>query len=195
MTVRLVQKMQRGIDAGDELKLAQPTTAKRGVNDCAEAAGAPFTDPRKSAALRKLRNSLIMMVDDEATSIEVTRELLHAAGYTRFVSTTDPFEAMGMLKALEPELLLLDLMMPGMSGLELLEHIEREGILKHVPAVIVTASTDVQSRFRALQLGATEFLTKPIDPAELVLRLSNTLAAKAYWSGCWEPPPSHDGAR
>lgn len=176
------------------MKIARATDAPRGQNDAAAAIAAPFAEPRKSAALKKLRNSLIMMVDDEATAIEMTRTHLHEAGYTNFVSTTDPFQVVGLLKELKPELLLLDLMMPGMSGLELLERIDREGILKDVPAIIVTASTDVQTKFRALQLGASEFLTKPIDPAELVLRLSNTLAAKAYWSGCWESPRPKKGA-
>jgi CheY-like chemotaxis protein len=170
-------KAHRGTDGGDTVKDAgtgNPT-------------GAAAAQQRRRAALEKLRGSLIMMVDDEASAIEVTRLHLEDAGYTRFVSTTDPFQAIAMLKAVQPDLLLLDLMMPGMSGLDLLERIDREGILKDVPAVVVTASTDVPTRFRALQLGASEFLTKPIDPAELVLRVSNTLAAKAYWRGCWDP--------
>jgi CheY-like chemotaxis protein len=154
----------------------------------------PFAQQRRSAAAAKLRDSLIMMVDDEATAIEVTRVHLFEAGFSRFVSTTDPFTAVAMMKAEAPDLVLLDLMMPGMSGLELLERLEREGILKDVPAVVVTASTDVETRSRALQLGASEFLTKPIEPAELVLRVSNTLAAKAYWRGCWEPLPPKKGA-
>ncbi|MDB5863907.1 MAG: gmr 3 [Betaproteobacteria bacterium] len=176
------------------MTIARVTDAPRTENHGVAPIAAPLAEQRKSAALKKLRNSLIMMVDDEATAIEVTRTHLHEAGYTNFISTTDPLQALGMLKELKPELLLLDLMMPGMSGLELLERIDREGILKDVPAIIMTASTDVRMKFRALQLGASEFLAKPIDPAELALRLSNTLAAKAYWSGCWESPRSKKGA-
>jgi CheY-like chemotaxis protein len=179
----------RRIDAADTMKNAETG------DPAGSAAAGSLGQQRKRAALEKLRGSLIMMVDDEPSAIEVTRAHLADAGYSRFVSTTDPFQALAMLKAHKPDLLLLDLMMPGMNGLDLLERIEHEGILKDVPAVVVTASTDVATKFRALELGASEFLTKPIDAAELVLRLSNTLAAKAYWRGCWDPAPPEAGVR
>ena len=69
-----------------------------------------------------------------------------------------------------------------------LEQLEAENLLKDVPTIILTASSDPETKARALELGATEFITKPVDPSELVLRLRNTLAARAYWSGCWDAP-------
>jgi DNA-binding response OmpR family regulator len=85
---------------------------------------------------------------------------------------------------------LLDVIMPGLSGFEILELMESHHILKDVPTIILTASTEPQTKLRALRLGATEFLTKPVDPSELVLRVRNTLAAKAYWQGLgWRGRP------
>jgi CheY-like chemotaxis protein len=133
--------------------------------------------------LQNLLGAVIMIVDDEALAIEVTRLHLEDAGFTHFVSVTDATKALERVAESRPDILLLDLMMPGLSGFEILELMESHHILKDVPTIILTASTEPQTKLRALRLGATEFLTKPVDPSELVLRVRNTLAAKAYWQG------------
>jgi diguanylate cyclase (GGDEF)-like protein/PAS domain S-box-containing protein len=71
-------------------------------------------------------------------------------------------------------------MMPGMSGLEILARMDDLNILKDIPAIILTSSKDAAVKLQALELGATDFLAKPVDSSELTLRLRNTLAAKAY---------------
>ena len=137
--------------------------------------------------VQQLLDSLIFMVDDEPLAIEVTRFHLEEAGFTRFVSTSDALLAPAMIAETRPDVLLLDLIMPGLTGLQILEKLEADNILKNVPAIILTASNDPRTKLKAMELGATEFLTKPVDPSELVMRLRNTLAAKAFWQGCWEP--------
>ena len=136
--------------------------------------------------VQKLLDSVIFMVDDEPLAIEVTRCHLEDAGFTNFVATTDALRAPAMIAETRPDVMLLDLNMPGLTGLEILERLEAENLLKNVPAIILTAASDPGIKLKALQLGATEFLTKPVDPSELVMRLRNTLAAKAYWQGCWD---------
>ena len=128
-------------------------------------------------------NALVMMVDDEPLTIDVTRVHLLDAGYSRFTSTTDPLQAIDMVERTRPDVLLLDLMMPGISGLEILAQMEEHGLLRHVPTIMLTGSRDPANKLKALSLGVSEFLMKPLDPSELVLRLTNTLAAKAYWQG------------
>ena len=145
----------------------------------------PVAPVRASDGAKRLQDALIMMVDDEPLTIEVTQVQLEEAGYTRFVSTSDPCEAMALMSAERPDLLLLDVRMPGMSGFELLVRMEAASILRDVPTIVLTSSTDAATKRQALKLGATEFLTKPVDPSELALRVKNTLAAKAYWTGCW----------
>ena len=145
---------------------------------------------QQAQQVQKLLESVIFMVDDEPLAIEVTRFHLEEAGFTRFESTTEPLRATALITQTRPDVLLLDLMMPGMSGLELLEQLEAENILKHVPAIILTASNDPRIKLKALELGATEFLNKPADPTELVMRLRNTIAAKAFWEGCWDSSPA-----
>ena len=138
-----------------------------------------------AARLDTVFGALIMMVDDEPLAIEVTQVHLQEAGFTRFVSTSDPREALALITAKRPDVLLLDLSMPDVSGFDILARMEARNILKDVPTIVVTASTDSATKLKALEHGVTEFLTKPVDPIELVLRVSNTLAAKAYWQGCW----------
>lgn len=139
-----------------------------------------------SRAVDKVFSALVMLVDDEPIAIEVTRVHLEQAGFTRFVTTSDPAQALDLMREKKPDVLLLDLMMPGTSGFEILKQMESNNILKDIPTIVLTAATDSQSRMQALELGVSEFLMKPADPIELVMRVSNTLAAKAYWRGCWE---------
>lgn len=131
--------------------------------------------------------ALVMLVDDEPLSNDVTQVHLEDAGFRRFVATSDPGEALGLIVDRKPDILLLDLMMPGVSGFDILGGMEDMDVLKDVPTIVLTSASDAATKMKALQLGVTEFLTKPVDPIELVLRVSNTLAAKAYWRGCWVP--------
>lgn len=127
-----------------------------------------------------LRDATIMLVDDEPINLEVTQIYLEEAGYTNLISTSDPTTALRTLNRERPDVLLLDVKMPAISGFEILEEMRSTGILKDVPTIILTASSDPETKLRALELGATDFLSKPVDPSELVLRIRNTLAAKAY---------------
>jgi diguanylate cyclase (GGDEF)-like protein len=134
----------------------------------------------KHEATQRLKSAIVMIVDDEPINIEVTQVYLDEAGYHKFVSTSDPLEAVSLITRERPDVLLLDLMMPKMSGFEILERMETDNILKDVPTIVLTSSTDAATKLKALELGATDFLAKPVDPSELVLRVKNTLAAKAY---------------
>ena len=134
----------------------------------------------------KVFGALIMMVDDEPLALEVAQVYLEDAGFRHFVTTSEPAGALDLLVQRKPDVLLLDLMMPVVSGFDILAGMEARKILKDVPTIVLTSATDHPTKLKALKLGVTEFLTKPVDPIDLVLRVSNTLAAKAYWRGCWE---------
>jgi class 3 adenylate cyclase len=75
---------------------------------------------------------------------------------------------------------LLDLNMPHVSGFDVLASMRADPVLKHIPAIVMTSADDPETRLKALDLGASDFLRKPVDPSELALRLRNTLAAKAH---------------
>ncbi len=125
-------------------------------------------------------DSKIMIVDDESANIMVARKYLRDAGYTNFICTTDPVEAMDTVDKCEPDVLLLDVVMPEVSGLDILRVLRLVRDTEHLPVLILTASVGAETRQEALQLGATDFLTKPVDPNELLPRVRNALLVKAY---------------
>ena len=124
--------------------------------------------------------ALVMMVDDETINIEMTQAFLEEAGYRRFCSTTDATRAIDLLRSSRPQVLLLDIHMPQVNGFEILAAMRADRGLRHVPTIVLTSAIDSATKLRALELGANDFLGKPVDPSELVLRLRNTLAARAY---------------
>ncbi|MFY9477116.1 MAG: EAL domain-containing protein [Aquabacterium sp.] len=124
--------------------------------------------------------ALVMMVDDEELLTDVIQTHLEDAGYTRFAACNAPLEALALIKARRPDVLLLDLMMPGISGFDILQAVRADAELQYTPVVVLTAASDPATKLRALELGASEFLAKPVDASELVLRMRNTLAFKRY---------------
>lgn len=144
--------------------------------------------PEMSAADRAVFDALVMIVDDEPLAVEISQIHLEEAGFRRFVSTSRPAEALRMVRDRKPDVLLLDLMMPRVSGFDILAGMEEMDLLRDVPTIVLTAATDPMTKLKALEHGVTEFITKPVDAIELVLRVTNTLAAKAYWKGCWRAP-------
>lgn len=113
----------------------------------------------------------IMIVDDEAINIEVVQAFLEDEGYRYFVTVEDSTQAMALIEDSRPDLLLLDLLMPGVSGFDILAAVRAHPKFRYLPVIILTASTDPQSKIKALGLGATDFLAKPLDPSELGLRV------------------------
>jgi len=121
-----------------------------------------------------------MMVDDEPEIIELIRRFVARAGYQRFVHTTKSPGAIDMMQSGRPDVVLLDVKMPGMSGFEILQRMRADPLLQYTPVIVLTALDDPETKHKALEIGANDFLRKPVDRSELVLRLRNTLTAKAY---------------
>jgi len=130
--------------------------------------------------LNALHDAVVMMVDDDSVLIEVLQSSLEEEGYHDFVATTNPLKAVDLVREARPDVLFLDMVMPRMSGLEVMQQLRNDQVLCHTPVIVLTASSDRKIKLEALKLGAADFLSKPVDPSELVLRLRNTLAAKAY---------------
>lgn len=127
-----------------------------------------------------LTDAKVMLVDDEALTLEVITTFLEESGYSRFVTTADPTEAIDLLVREHPDILLLDLMMPKVSGFDIMARMQATPELRYTPVIVLTSATDAATKLRALECGATDFLAKPVDASELRLRLRNTLAFRSY---------------
>lgn len=125
-------------------------------------------------------NHHILIIDDEPVTTAVVGRWLERAGYNRITPSNDASTVLPLIAAQQPDLVLLDVVMPPFNGLDILAEIrERYGWMP-LPVIILTAETDLATRRRALTLGATDFLTKPVDEVELLLRVRNALILKAH---------------
>ena len=128
-----------------------------------------------------IRNAKVMIVDDEAYNLLVVRRFLQNSGYQNFVTTTDGRQVLDLLNQELPDIVLLDVMTPEVSGLEILRLMKMDAVLSTIPVIILTAAPEVSVKTQALESGATDCLSKPIEPTELVLRVRNVLAAKSHF--------------
>jgi diguanylate cyclase (GGDEF)-like protein len=174
---------QEGRDSGRDMLATPPTVFAPGEDRLTEQelrALAPQDLLWRHRSVSGLSQALIMMVDDEMLNIEMTQAFLAEAGYRHFVHTDQPEQAVPMMRRSPPGVLLLDLSMPRVSGMDILAAMRDDAQLRYVPVIVLTSSTDPQVKLKALALGAMDFLSKPVDPSELGLRIRNTLAASAY---------------
>jgi putative two-component system response regulator len=129
-------------------------------------------------AREDLADAPILMVDDERANVLVLERLLQKAGYRNVRSTTDPRTVLELVAEFRPDLLLLDLKMPGLDGFEILELLRlgaAAGSEPSLPVLVLTADATRETKRRALAAGATDFLTKPFDLDEVLLRIGNML--------------------
>ena len=124
-----------------------------------------------------------MIVDDEPVNVRVLEKRLRESGYKHIVSTNDPAQAIPMLKSESPDLLMLDIVMPGVDGLQLLAEIRKDPATQFLPVLILTATRDPQTKLLALDLGATDFLEKPVSVVDVLPRIRNALILKEYQDG------------
>ena len=122
----------------------------------------------------------IMVIDDEPINVKVCQKYLNELGYKRCIGLSDATRAITQLTEEKPDLVILDVMMPIVSGVDILRQMRAKPDLCHIPVLILTASTDRNTKLTVLELGATDFLTKPIDPSELAPRVRNVLTVKQH---------------
>jgi diguanylate cyclase (GGDEF)-like protein/PAS domain S-box-containing protein len=121
----------------------------------------------------------ILIVDDESRNRKLLEVLLLPEGY-RTVMAASGEEALAKIAEQAPDLILLDIMMPGMDGYAVARAIKANESTSNIPIIMLTAQIDREARLAGLSAGAEEFLTKPVDRAELWLRVRNLLRLKAY---------------
>jgi diguanylate cyclase len=124
----------------------------------------------------------ILVVDDDRDNREVLGVVLRCEGFV-VLSAASGEEALAIVAQQSPDLILLDVMMPGMNGYNVAARIKGTHATKSIPIMMVTALDDSVSRARALDVGADDFLVKPFDRAELCLRVKNLLRRRTRGSG------------
>ena len=113
----------------------------------------------------------ILIIDDEPKIVEICRDYLAAGGF-EVSAAGDGIRGLAAARAEKPDLIVLDLMMPGMDGMEVCRTLRRES---HVPIIMLTARVEESDKLKGLELGADDYLTKPFSPRELVARVKTVL--------------------
>jgi len=124
-------------------------------------------------------NSRILIIDDEEQNILFLETLLVEAGFTNVFSVMDPREAIFWFQDVQPDIILLDLSMPHRTGIEVMEDLEAEFPKHLTPILVLTADATRTTKHRALRMGATDYLSKPLDTIEALLRVNNLLELRA----------------
>jgi PAS domain S-box-containing protein len=124
-------------------------------------------------------NAAILIVDDLEANVRLLEKMLRAAGYGRVTSTMDSHEVCTLHRQNRYDLILLDLMMPGMDGFQVMEGLKKIETGGYVPILVITAQPD--HKLRALQAGAKDFVSKPIDLLEVKTRIHNMLEVRLLY--------------
>jgi len=126
----------------------------------------------------------IFIVDDQIQNVALLESLLELEGYDNICTTTDSRQAAAIYAESKPDLVLLDFRMPHMDGVDVIKEFDKiKNDYDYIPVIILTAQSDIQTRDRALAAGANDFITKPFDNTEILLRIRNALTTRAFFLG------------
>ncbi len=116
----------------------------------------------------------ILLVDDDAHTIEILTRMLAREGYA-CLSASSGADGLALLATEPVDVILLDVMMPDMDGLQVCERLRQDDRLRPIPVILLTARDDMETRAQGMALGVSEYLTKPINKRELFMRIDAQL--------------------
>jgi DNA-binding response OmpR family regulator len=119
----------------------------------------------------------ILIVDDDPHAVEILTRMLEREGYD-CVSAARGATALQLVRAQTVDVILLDVMMPEMDGLQVCEHLREDNELRQIPVILLTAKDDMETRSRGMALGVSEYLTKPVNKRELFARIAAQLHSR-----------------
>ena len=125
-----------------------------------------------------LHRMKILVIDDDRMTVTLLEQLLQRHGYGRVMGITDSRQALEICETFDPDLILLDLIMPEIDGFAVLEAVRSDISESFLPIVVLTADITEEAKARALEAGATDFLVKPVSQTEALLRIRNLLETR-----------------
>jgi len=132
-----------------------------------------------TAAPMEMERPRVLAVDDEERNLRLIEAMLLPLGYEVMLAKSGE-EALNLVASHPPDVILLDIMMPGISGFEVARRLKGADETRMIPLIMVTALKEVEDRVKALEAGADDFLTKPVEKMELKARVASSVKVKAY---------------
>lgn len=129
--------------------------------------------------MKRDRAFKILIVEDSKESMDLICFFLQPAGY-ELITASDGIKALEIISQDQPDLIILDVMLPGKSGYEICERLKKDRLTFHIPIVMITALPDLKDKIRGLESGADDFITKPFEGVELLTRVKSLLRQKDY---------------
>ena len=126
-----------------------------------------------------LTKGRVLIVDDERLNVAIVADSLASSGY-EVLTAFNGEEGLRAAHDSSPDVILLDVVMPGINGFTVCRSLKEADATRHIPVVMLTALTDRDSRHEGLEAGAIDFLNKPVDMIELNIRLRNVIELKEY---------------
>lgn len=130
-----------------------------------------------------IKNAKILIVDDQPSNVELLLQVLKLDGYKNLRSTTDSREVLSTCEEFDPDLLLLDLQMPSMSGLQVMEQLKARENKRYFPVLVITSQSDPDIRDRVLSNGARGFMGKPVNLLEVLNQVRSLLEEELSQAG------------
>lgn len=127
--------------------------------------------------MEQTKQATILVVDDDEFNLKLLKKMLAIEGHA-VRTAADGEEALASVAEQLPDLVLLDVMMPGIDGFEVARRLKADFRTRSIPIIMITALEDDESRLKGLEAGAEEFLTKPVNRAELQMRVKSLLKMK-----------------
>ncbi|HBG47147.1 MAG TPA: two-component system response regulator [Deltaproteobacteria bacterium] len=138
-----------------------------------------MSETLQTIAKGQSKKARILIADDDTFYLRIFSDLISELGYES-ISAVNGLEALEKARTHRPDVLLIDVVMPGMDGFEVTKRLKEDPATMYIPVVIVTSLSDRNSKIRGLQSGADELLSKPVDETEFRVRLRNLLKVKRY---------------
>ncbi len=124
-------------------------------------------------------NQTILIVDDEPINLKLIKAFLMREDY-ELITALSGEEALQIVEETIPDLILLDVMMPGLDGFEVCQQLKQKEVFKDVPIIMATALKEKQHKVKAMDVGADDFISKPLDGTEMLVRVKSLLRIKSY---------------
>lgn len=137
---------------------------------------------KKSASIRgwgKMVSKRVLVADDSKFNIAMITDILHGEGYEVF-SVTSGFDVLDSVYRFRPDIILLDVIMPGMDGFAVCQALKGDYQCKNIPVIMITARTEAKYLKTALEIGAFDYIKKPVDDIEVIARIQSALRYKEY---------------
>lgn len=127
-----------------------------------------------------MNDRMILVVDDETELLEMVRSIFMRAGFTQVLTVSSGEAALKVCKEKQPDMVILDVMMPGMDGFATLKELRK---ISKIPVLMLTARGEAEDKFAGFENGADDYLLKPFLPKELLFRVPGHIEAGLSWEG------------